>query len=110
MQLAKRALVSLLKALAVQYQVLLTLNRESSDTDVSKAFKKIALKAHPDKGGREEDFKKLNAAREFWDDCKSGETAFQVLASTVTEADALEEAATAAADRKRGQSSQRCCL
>ena len=74
-QLAKRALVSLIRALAVQYHVLISLSRESSDGEVTKAFRKVALKAHPDKGGREEDFKKLNAARDFWDECKSGKKA-----------------------------------
>ena len=70
-QLAKRALVSLIKAMAVQYHVIVMLNRDSPDAEVRRAFKKVALKAHPDKGGSTEDFRKLNEARESWEDCKA---------------------------------------
>ena len=68
---AKRALVSLIKAMAVQYHVIVMLNRDSPDAEVTRAFKKVALKAHPDKGGSTEDFRKLNEARESWEDCRA---------------------------------------
>ena len=74
-QLAKRALVSLVKAMAVQYHVIVMLNRDSPDAEVTRAFKKVALKAHPDKGGSTEDFRKLSEARESWEDCKAGKRA-----------------------------------
>ena len=70
LQAAKRFLVNLLLTFARHYQVQLTISRESDDKDVAKAFKKMILKAHPDKGGRDGDAQKLNTAREAWDDAK----------------------------------------
>ena len=69
-QAAKRSLVTLLLNLARHYQIKLTISRDSCDKDVSKAYKKVALKAHPDKGGRDGDASKLNAARDVWEDAK----------------------------------------
>ena len=69
-QAAKRALVTLLVAFARHYQVTLTISRESGDADVVKAFKKVVLKAHPDKGGRAGDASKLNDARDVWETAK----------------------------------------
>ena len=66
LQAAKRLLVSVLVALARQYNVAIAANRDSPDNVVEKAFKKVALRAHPDKGGSNEDFQKLQAAREAW--------------------------------------------
>ena len=47
-QLVKRALVSVLLELARIYALDLNLNRDSSDTDVKKAFRRVVLKVHPD--------------------------------------------------------------
>ena len=58
---ARRSLVALLKALAKTYGVVLALTRESSDAQINTAVRKVSLKAHPDRGGREEDQKLLNA-------------------------------------------------
>ena len=69
-QAAKRFLVNLLLTFARHYQVTLTISRESEDKDVVRAFKKMILKAHPDKGGREGDAQKLNTALEAWDSAK----------------------------------------
>jgi hypothetical protein len=69
-QAAKRVLVTLLLAFARHYEVRLVISRDSSDKDVVKAFKRVALKAHPDKGGREGDASKLNSARQDWDSAK----------------------------------------
>ena len=67
-QLAKRALVTLLLTFARQYQIPpLAINRDSSDKDVLNAFKKVARKVHPDKGGSKDDCQKLNNARDEWD-------------------------------------------
>ena len=66
-QLAKRALVSVLLALATAYQVVLDINRESDDSSVKRAFRKVCLKVHPDKGGSTEDFKRLSAAHTAWE-------------------------------------------
>ena len=60
---ARRSLVALLKALAKTYGVVLALTRESSDAQINTAVRKVSLKAHPDRGGREEDQKLLNASR-----------------------------------------------
>ena len=46
----KRALVSLLKTLAGIYAVTLNVTRESSDKDVSSAYRKLSRKTHPDRG------------------------------------------------------------
>ena len=64
----RRALVTLLKSLAGIYCVVVILTRQSTDVEVSAAFKKVARKAHPDKGGGPEHQKDLNAARGTWQD------------------------------------------
>ena len=60
---ARRALVKLLLTLAAVYHAVLDLRRDSCDNDVNKAFKKLIVKVHPDKGGSAEDTKRLNAAK-----------------------------------------------
>ena len=54
-QLAKRAFVRVLLAFAAQYVVPVTVNRESNDKDVMAAFRAVAKRAHPDKGGNTQD-------------------------------------------------------
>lgn len=68
--LAKRALVSLLLALAQQYKVSLSLKRESSDQDIEKAFRSVVKKVHPDKGGEVAHAQRLQNAREKWLEAK----------------------------------------
>jgi len=68
--LAKRALVSLLLALAQQYKVSLSLKRESSDQDIGKAFRSVVKKVHPDKGGEVVHAQRLQNAREKWLEAK----------------------------------------
>ena len=67
LQLAKRALVKVLLTLASKYGVALQVNRDAEDKDVLSAYKRVALKAHPDKGGTNKDFQKLQAAKEKWE-------------------------------------------
>ena len=67
LQLAKRALVTLLLALAKSYGVRLGINRDSTDKVVLDSFRKVVRKVHPDKGGSNADVQKLNAARELWE-------------------------------------------
>ena len=63
----KRALITLLLALARQYELVLNINRDSPDQQVKSAFRKVILRAHPDKrGGSEAAAKKLNAAYTSW--------------------------------------------
>ena len=66
-QLLKRALVTILLELARVYALDLGLTRNSPDTNVKKAFRRVILRAHPDKaGGSEAASKKLNAAWSQW--------------------------------------------
>ena len=51
---AKRALVTLLKSIAVIYGLVAGLTRESTDVQVRAAYKNVSRKAHPDKGGSAE--------------------------------------------------------
>jgi hypothetical protein len=63
----KRALVTLLLELARVYGLTLNLNRDSQDDAVKAGFRKVMLRAHPDKaGGSEASTKRLNAAWEDW--------------------------------------------
>ena len=65
-QRAKRALVTLLLSLASAYGLQLSLTRESADVDVTRAFRRVSVKVHPDKGGAAADAQRLNAARDAW--------------------------------------------
>ena len=49
-QEAKRAFVTVLLALAAVYGLVLNINRDSVDTELVSAFKRVARKANPDKG------------------------------------------------------------
>ena len=62
----KRALVAVLRALAVSYGLTFKVTRDSSNAQVRTAFRKASQKAHPDKGGSEEDQKRLNDAYTKW--------------------------------------------
>ena len=68
--LKKRALVRLLKELARKYHVQVAVTQIATDETVLQAFKRVACKAHPDKGGTKEDAQRLNAARAEWDQAK----------------------------------------
>jgi len=70
-QLAKRAFVSLLLALAQQYRVRVTLTRDSADHAVEAAFRSVVKKVHPDKGGAVGDAQRLQQAREEWKAAKA---------------------------------------
>ena len=48
---AKRALVTVLLELAGLHGLLLNVNRDSDDTLVASACRRVARKVHPDKGG-----------------------------------------------------------
>ena len=77
---ATRAFVKVLLTLAQVYELALTVNRDSSEKDLLKAYKRVALKAHPDKGGANKDFKMLRAAREKWEALREGrETSWTAL-------------------------------
>jgi hypothetical protein len=65
---AKRALIALVKTLAAVYNVVINLNRDSPDSAVRTAYRKVSRRAHPDHGGRADDQKHLNAAHDLWQD------------------------------------------
>ena len=46
----------------------LGVEKSASDSEIKKAFRKLALKKHPDKGGDPEEFKKIQAAYEILSD------------------------------------------
>ena len=61
---AKRALVIIIRALATAYNCCVTVTRESGDADITKAYKKLSLKVHPDRGGSVQDQQRLNTAHD----------------------------------------------
>ena len=73
---AKRELVKLLRALAAKYKLKLDVSRESSVQDVCKAFKNVSLRVHPDKGGELTDFQNLSAANDAWQDLLKSKAAW----------------------------------
>ena len=50
--LAKHAFISLLLLLARACHLIVDVNRDPSDPQVQKAYRRVLLKVHPDKGGR----------------------------------------------------------
>ena len=64
---ATRAFVVVLLVLARSYELILAVNRDSSREQLLKAYRKVLLKVHPDKGGKKEDAQTLQAAKVKWD-------------------------------------------
>ena len=46
----------------MDYYSILGINKTASDDDIRKAYKKLSMKHHPDRGGDEAEFKKVNEA------------------------------------------------
>ena len=65
--MAKRALVKLLKELAVLYSLTLGVTRDSPDPAVRTAYRKVSVKTHPDHGGDADHQRQLNAAYSTWE-------------------------------------------
>ena len=57
--LAKRALVTVLLSVTVAYGVALSLNRDATNANVLKAYRRVVLEVHPYKGGSVADKQKL---------------------------------------------------
>ena len=74
-QTAKRTLVSILLRLGPQYRVTVLVNRDSPDKDIQSAFRRVAVKAHPDKGGSTVHTQELLTARENWQKAKKAQLA-----------------------------------
>jgi DnaJ family protein A protein 2 len=51
-----------------KYYELLGVDKKASTDDIKKAFRKLALKHHPDRGGDKEKFQELNTAHEVLSD------------------------------------------
>ena len=64
---AQTALVTVLLRLAAKYCVQLGVTGDSSEKELTAAFRKVARRAHPDKGGTTADTQELTAAREAWE-------------------------------------------
>ena len=75
---AKRGLVKLLRSLAEKPGVQLVLTRDSTNKQVQQAFRRAALKVHPDKGGEQAVFQELSATNDAWQDLlRKSESWFQ---------------------------------
>ena len=72
--IATRAFVALLLALSRRYELVLEVNRDSSPELLVKAYKKVLLKAHPDKGGSKEATQKLLNAKADWESARKAST------------------------------------
>ena len=59
LDVAKRALVKLLRATASKHHTETSVSRESCDKDVAKAFRIVSLRAYLDKGGDKEVYQEL---------------------------------------------------
>ena len=71
--IAQRAFVRCLLSLAAVCDVVINVNRDSSDEELLKAYRRVAVKAHPDKGGNTRKFQEFQAAKQQWDTArKSG--------------------------------------
>ena len=64
--LCKRALVTLLHALAQAYGCAINVTRDSPDAVVKRAYRTVSVKTHPDHGGSTADQQRLNGAYESW--------------------------------------------
>ena len=66
---AKRQLVHLLRTLGKKYGVQVVVTRDSPPHDLTRAYRSLARKVHPDKpGGCTADFQRLSGAHDTWAD------------------------------------------
>ena len=73
-QVATRQFVKTLLTLAAVYSLSLPVTRDSTDDELVKAFRRLSLKVHPDKGGCLEHSQELNSAKQAWDQSRSKKT------------------------------------
>ncbi len=64
---AKRALVTLLRALATAHGLAFDLTRDSPDRAIRSTYRKVSRRTHPDHGGKAEDQTALNNAFGTWE-------------------------------------------
>ena len=72
---ATRAFVKVLLSLARVYELSVQANRDTPAEQLLKAYRRVLLKAHPDKGGKKEHVQELQAAKEKWEKARKGKTA-----------------------------------
>ena len=58
----RRELVKVLKELLLAYGVQLHITRDALDDAIKRAFKRLSLKVHPDRGGKIDDQQRLSDA------------------------------------------------
>ena len=73
-QRAKRALVAALKSVARTYGVRVDLTTDSPDAAVRSAYRRVSLRAHPDKGGSVEHAQRLTGAKAAWEEAQRAST------------------------------------
>ena len=66
----KVALLQVLRHLAGVYGIAFQLNRDSDSSDFKKAYKRLCLRVHPDKGGQAEHQQQLNDAFKAWENAE----------------------------------------
>ena len=62
--LSPGGVVTVLLALAAAYGVSVAVTRDSPDAALLRTYRRLLLRVHPDKGGTEEEQKKLQGAKE----------------------------------------------
>ena len=70
----KRALVTLLKTLGALYGCCVGVTRESTETEVRKAYRAVSKGVHPDRGGNTEDQKRLDLTYGAWNNAGTAKT------------------------------------
>ena len=73
-QQAKRDFIKVLQNLAKRYKVNVHLTLKAIDADIKRAFRKVAVHAHPDKGGCVADTQRLLQAKEAWEKAAQAST------------------------------------
>lgn len=68
LQTTKRVLVRVILTLARTVALAIAINRDSPDAEVAAAYRQVARRVHPDKGGDLEQAQQLNAAYAAWQD------------------------------------------
>ena len=71
LSIRKTFFVRALLIFAAQYQVLVPVSRDSADSMVLAACGRLVRRVRPDKGGRHEDIRIINAAGDKWNEARS---------------------------------------
>ena len=112
-QAAKRAFVAVLLRLANFYNLVLSVTRDSPDDELAGAYRQVARRAHPDKGGSLQHQTELNNARDAWGAARSRPaTTSQNAEGAKPQPRSAQSAAMASAPRSRAPppaSASPCC-